>query len=60
MGNRWRCAKCDGAAGVVLHSRHCPKHDQDQDVSLVDWSTVHQLQRYPDPRDDDASPDPAT
>jgi hypothetical protein len=57
MGSQWQCAKCDGATDVTLHSRHCPKHDQDQGVSLVEWSKVHQLQRRPDRRDnDDASP----
>jgi hypothetical protein len=60
MGSRWRCAKCDGATDVALHSRHCAQHGHDQGVSLVDRSTVHQLQRYPDLRDDDASPAPAT
>jgi len=59
MGSRWRCAKCDGA-DVALHSRHCTRDNEDRGVSLVDWSAVHQLQRSPDPRDDDASPAPAS
>jgi len=52
----WRCGKCDGAIDVLVHSPYCPKRDEDQGVSVVDWSTVHQLQRRPDPRADDACP----
>jgi len=55
MDDGWRCAKCDGAADVALDSRHCPLRDQDQDVSVIDWSAVHQLQHRPPRRDDDAS-----
>jgi hypothetical protein len=37
-------------------SLRCPTRDEDQDVSLVDWSQLHQFQRWPDPRDADAAP----
>jgi hypothetical protein len=55
-GDEWSCAKCAGATDVAVHSRHCPRRDQDQDASLIDWSAIHQLRRRPDQRDDDASP----
>jgi hypothetical protein len=54
----WTCAKCDGAADVVQHSPHCPLRDEEEDVSVVDWSKVHILQRRPSARDDDACPRP--
>jgi hypothetical protein len=52
--------KCDGALAVLLHSPRRLERGEDSGVSLVGWSTVHQLQRHPDPRDDsDASQAPA-
>jgi hypothetical protein len=55
MAGQWRCAKCDGA-DLPAHSRHCHLYDEDEGVSLIDWSELHQLRRRPDPPDDDASP----
>jgi hypothetical protein len=31
----WSCGKCDGAADVALHSPHCPRRKQEQDVRVV-------------------------
>jgi hypothetical protein len=55
MANGWRCGKCEGL-DVPAHSRHCHLSDEEEGVSLVDWSPLQQLRQRPDPRDDDASP----
>jgi hypothetical protein len=54
----WSCAKCDGAADVALHSRHCPLRGQEEAVGVVDWSAIPILERRPGAGDDDASPRP--
>jgi hypothetical protein len=54
----WACGKCDGAIDVALHSVHCPLREKDQDVSVLDWSAIHILQRRSPPEDDNACPPP--